>query len=371
MNPALAAYEKGWIRPVGGGEGCEEFLARLDAPSRFALVVASTDTAEIEGISAAGATPFMRRYTAALDAEYLLFGRPLSMPDVPRNPLGPPSPVLISRAALTALGIAPIIVDAGTKVAPMTPRLVLGTGPGRVISTGQALDLPAGFARSCRAAARMIAPEAGHLVLAESVPGGTTTALALLEALGVSAHGKVSSSMPGGNHPLKERVVASALRSANLGPHPRGLEAACAVGDPMQPAVAFMALEASLSVPVVLGGGTQMAAVWALIARLLDEGEEGNPANIALATTSWVATDAAADLAGILAQIPRKIAAFYANMNFSSCRSPGLRRYEEGLVKEGVGAGAAAFSALATGISGMAELIENIDVLAEGLDGDG
>ena len=100
MNSARRAYDYGWIRPITDGALCASFLDRLAGPARFALVVASTDTAEIEGISAAGATPFMRRYTAALDAEYLLYGRPLSMPDVPRNPSGPPSPVLISRAAL-------------------------------------------------------------------------------------------------------------------------------------------------------------------------------------------------------------------------------------------------------------------------------
>lgn len=368
MPETVLAYDRGWIRPVSDRERCAGFLSRLVGPASFALVVGSTDTAEIEGISAAGATPFMRRYTAALDAEYLLYGRPLSMPDVPRNPLGPPSPVVISRAALEALGITPVIVDAGSHVAPMTPRLVLGTGPGRVISTGQALDLPSGFPRACRAAARMIIPRSGYLVLAESVPGGTTTALSLLEALGVRAFGKVSSSMPGGNHPLKEKVVHAALMAANLGPSPRALAAASAVGDPMQPAVAFMALEASLSVPVVLGGGTQMAAVWALIAKLLAEGEEGDPSNIALATTSWVAADEAADLAGILAQIDPPVAAFAAWLDFSACRSPGLRRYEEGLVKEGVGAGAAAFAALADGAATLAELTGRIDALVEGLD---
>lgn len=368
MPKAKKAYDRGWIRPVSESSVCEAFISRLEGPASFALVVGSTDTAEIEGISAAGATPFMRRYTAALDAEYLLYGRPLSMPDVPRNPLGPPSPVVISRAALEALGATPVIVDAGSRVSPMTPRLVLGTGPGRVISTGQALDLPTGFSRSCRAAARMLTPRTGYLVVAESVPGGTTTALALLEALGVSAFGKVSSSMPGGNHPLKERVVSSALDASGLGSNPVGLAAAAAVGDPMQPAVAFMALEASLRVPVVLGGGTQMAAVWALIAKLLSEGEAGNPANIAIATTSWVAADTAADLAGILAQISPPVAAFAAWLDFSGCRSPGLRRYEEGLVKEGVGAGAAAFAALADGAVTLDELTGRIDALTEELD---
>lgn len=363
----LSALDRGWVKPIHERELCRKFLGKLDSRAHFSCVIGSTDTAEIEGISAAGETPFMRRYTAALDSEYLLFGKPLSMPDVPRNPLGPPSPVLISRAAMEAMSATALIINAGSRIEPMTPFLSLGGKPGRSISTGQALDLSSGFGATCRAAARMALPPTGLRILAESVPGGTTTALSLLEALGISAHGKVSSSMPGGNHSLKERVVASALHSANLGRAPTGLNAVRAVGDPMQPAVAYMALEASLTGPVILGGGTQMAAVWALISKLLSEGEPGNPENIGLATTKWVAEDESADLAGILAQIPTPIAAFGAMLDFSSLANAGLRRYEEGLVKEGVGAGASTFAAFVTGKASPEELTARIERLADEL----
>lgn len=355
---------KGWVRPITSPEVCNRFLERLTGGVRFALVVGSTDTAQIEGISAAGATPEMRRYTAALDAEYLLFGKTISMADVPRNPLGPPSPVLISRAALNALGATPLIIDAGSRVPPATPRLDLGCRPGASIVTGRALELPENFNETCRAAARMLFRPGEIAVLAESVPGGTTTALSLLTALGVDARGKVSSSMGGGNHTQKEEVVLSALKAANLPPRPTAFEAVRAVGDPMQPVVALMALEASLTGPVVLGGGTQMAAVWALIHRFIEEGEAGNSENIALATTKWVSEDLSADLSGILNQMNTPLAAFTAMLDFSACRSHGLRRYEEGLVKEGVGAGAAAFAALIGGEATLPELTAMIDDLA-------
>lgn len=362
------AYEMGWIRPVTEERRCREFLGRLNAPVRFALVVGSTQTAQIDGISAAGATPFMRRYTAALDAEYLVHGRPLTMPDVPRNPLGPPSPVLISRASLMTLGLTALVIDAGCEISPLTPRLLLGTGPGRSIVTGNSLSLPADFVRTCKAAARMIANPGGVTVLAESVPGGTTTACSVLEALGVNALGRVSSSMPGGNHARKEEVVKSALDAAALGSDPDALLVAARVGDPMQPVVALLALTASLTGTVVLGGGTQMAAVWALIVKLHREGHEGSLENICLATTRWVAEDSHSDLAGLLGQIDPPPAAFSASLDFSGCRSPGLVRYEEGLVKEGVGAGAAAFMALANQRATLEELTEHIDRLAEKLD---
>src|SRR5204863_372509 len=61
-----------------------------------------------------------------------------------------------------------------------------------------------------------LARQADYLVLAESVPGGTTTALALLCGLGIDAWGKVSSSMPDNAHPLKGAVVRHALDAAEL-----------------------------------------------------------------------------------------------------------------------------------------------------------
>lgn len=362
------AAAKSWVRPVAHRGLTGDFAKKLRGPVRFACVIASTDTAEIEGISAAGQTPYLRRFTAALDSEYLLFGKTLTLDDVPRNPLGPPSPVVISRAALTMMGITPLIVDAGTRVPPKTPRLVLGGSPGRTITTGKSLDMPEDYRLALSAAADLIAPPGGVTILAESVPGGTTTALSLLSALGIDAFGKVSSSMPGGNHGLKEKVVREALANAGLGPSPTALEAVTAVGDPMQLALSFIAMKASLNGPVILGGGTQMAAVLALMAKLAEEGEPLDPSNLALATTRWVANDPSSDLEGILNRITLAVPAFEASLDFSGCRHEGLRRYEEGLVKEGVGAGAAAFAALASGCATLETLTLRIDEIAEGLD---
>jgi uncharacterized protein (TIGR00303 family) len=259
------------------------------------------------------------------------------------------------------LGVEALIVDAGIRIPPRVPRLVLGGEPGRCITTGRSFSCSADFLENARAAGRFVAASAPWVILAESVPGGTTTAQALLEALGTPAHGRVSSSMPGGNHALKAETVARALAEAGLPANTTGLEAASAVGDPMQPAVALMALEASLRVPVVLGGGTQMAAVAALALRLLDEGHPGRPDNLAIATTRWVAEDASADLPGILRDLGGRLPAFAACIDFSSSSLRNLQRYEEGLVKEGVGAGAAAFAAFLTGGLSHGELLAHIE----------
>jgi NaMN:DMB phosphoribosyltransferase len=56
-----------------------------------------------------------------------------------------------------------------------------------------------------------------------------------------------------------------------------------------------------------------------------------------------VAADAGSDLQGLLALIGRRWGglplAFAAALRFGSCRSPELQAYEQGFVKEGVGAG--------------------------------
>ena len=65
----------------------------------FFLILAGSQTAEIEGISSAGSTPISRRYTAIADAELLLRGaaHPKRWP-LPPLPAGV-SPALISYVA--------------------------------------------------------------------------------------------------------------------------------------------------------------------------------------------------------------------------------------------------------------------------------
>jgi NaMN:DMB phosphoribosyltransferase len=87
---------------------------------------------------------------------------------------------------------------------------------------------------------------------------------------------------------------------------------------------------------------------------------------LAVATTRWVAFDPRADLAGLAAQAgPTPVLA--ANLDFSSSRHAGLRRYEEWLVKEGVGAGGAALAALLAGVS-LERHHQEIDTVVDELD---
>ena len=69
------------------------------------VVLAGSDTAQVEGISVAGATPNARRYTAVADAELLLkgpsFPREYPLPSLPAGV----SPALISHVASNLIGL--------------------------------------------------------------------------------------------------------------------------------------------------------------------------------------------------------------------------------------------------------------------------
>jgi uncharacterized protein (TIGR00303 family) len=343
------AYERFEDRPillVHAPERGRRLLERLRTQRpTFVCTVAHTETAAIDGISAAGVTPELRRLTAAADTEALFHGRPLCMEGVPSNPGGAPGPVIITLAGLRLASLDVVVVDAGLRVKPQAPTIVVAERWGDSIVTGQAVPNAADlFARGLELAPELAA-RGDYLMLAESVPGGTTTALALLCGLGIDAWGKVSSSMPENAHPLKQQVVTAALAAAGLDGGrrpPSALDVAAAIGDPMQPFVAGLTLGALATTSVLLAGGSQMAAVLALIVALAGErGQVLDLDRLGIATTGWVARDPTADLAGLVAQIA-KVPVFASDLNFAESRHVPLRRYEDFLVKEGVGAGAAA-----------------------------
>ncbi len=354
----------------------------------FVLTVAYSATVQIPGVSGAGVTTELRELTAAADAEILAHGKARCLPNgVPSNPTGAPGPSIITRAAFDLLpGLPYICVDAGLKHSAdvLGIRHLEGAGPAEATDTGRALGTDDRRATQLWRAGLKLGAELGrryadngYLLLAESVPGGTTTALGLLLGLGLEAEQRVSSSMPDNAHALKLEVVRAGLLAAGAykGAFASApLQAVAALGDPMQPAVAGIALAASAYCPVVLGGGTQMAAVLALIAalkaseRVPDPQAEPppDPSRIAVVTTRWVSADPTADLGGLGREIEQcfgELGSPYlaANLNFGASQYAPMRLYEQGYVKEGVGAGAAAFAAmLATGLSA-ADLLPTIE----------
>jgi uncharacterized protein (TIGR00303 family) len=328
----------------------------------FCCVLAHTDTCLLPGVSAAGATEELRIYTPAADAEAVAYGLPRCLPRLPSNPLGPPGPAGITRAAVR-LGRLPVeFVAAGLRVAPEVDHRVVPCSGGRRIDCGDAVPEARELFRAGIALGREMAAAHPYVVLGESVPGGTTTALALLLALGIAACGRVSGSVPGNAHATKERVARAALRAAGLGEgdgRADPLGAAGQVGDPMLPlAAGFVGGAAATGTDVLLAGGSQMLAVAALVRATLGEGALER---VAVGTTRWVALDPAADVPGLAADVDPRLPLLAVNLNFARSRHASLRAYEQFFVKEGVGAGGACIAALlATGVE-LAELHEAID----------
>jgi uncharacterized protein (TIGR00303 family) len=326
----------------------KRWLARYrECSPIFVCVLGFTSTGLIPGISAAGATPESRQYTAIADAEFLVNG----FSPNPKYPLPPltegVSPVFITRAILESLKIPIYLFNAGLPHPPAVSAIDLGGLPAQCLTTGAALPreiVQHLFSQGLKWG-EILAKEAtnSYLILGECVVGGTTTALAILTGLGFDAVGMVNSSHPSCNHAQKWSVVQQGLEKLSLPLDPFSLLAS--VGDPMQIVVAGMAIAASRSVGVMLGGGTQMLAVYALLRAIIDYlGERANLEEIVVGTTRWVAEDRTGDTRG-LAKIIGEIPLLGTQLSFANSRYPNLQVYEQGFVKEGVGAGGCAIAA--------------------------
>jgi uncharacterized protein (TIGR00303 family) len=310
----------------------------------FLCVIGVTETAKIQGISAAGENPEITDYTPPADVELLHLGKCKCIPGVPVTPDGIPTPALITMSALKLADIPTLVVSAGLKVKPYVPFVDLGGKPGRDIRTGKALDNAEEVLNRAKIAGENLAKTADYLVIGESIPGGTTTALSVLLAMGIDAKGKVSSSMPLNPHELKIRTVEEGFKAAGVkfgdfADNP--VKAVSTVGDPMQPALAGLVLGAADRVPVIMAGGTQMAAVLAVVKALNPDVLD----NVAVGTTRWIIADKTADLKGLVAEIA-DVPLLAADLDFSRSRFDGLKAYEAGVVKEGVGCGGASMAAM-------------------------
>ena len=324
----------------------KKFLTRITGKNPlFVCTLGTTETGKISGISAAGANPEITDYTPPADIELLLLGKCKCINGVPVTPDGIPTPALVTMSALKLANISTLPVNAGLRILPHVPFLELGAKPGRDIRTGKAVENAQEVLQRAKLAGEILSSTADYLVIGESIPGGTTTALGVLLAMGIDARGKVSSSMPGNPHDLKIKTVEEGLRALKLefgalANDP--LKAVSCVGDPMMPAFAGLVLGAAQKVPVLMAGGTQMSAVLAVINAL-------NPhvlGNVAIGTTRWIINDKSSDLKGIVSQIA-EVPILAANLDFSKSRFDGLKAYEAGVVKEGVGVGGATIAAMA------------------------
>ncbi|WP_269622470.1 nicotinate-nucleotide--dimethylbenzimidazole phosphoribosyltransferase [Prochlorococcus marinus] len=351
-------------------EGCKAFGASSSSSSKLKmmkrlwtlagndinslLVLANSKTAEIKGISAAGSTKESRRYTAAADAELLLLGpsaqRKWPLPPLPAGV----SPALISHVAANLLEVKTLVLSVGLSQVPSCPYLAVdgaSVGPSECLTTGKAMNInrvDTLWRKGLEMGLRMCKP----LLISECVPGGTTTALAVLTGLGVSVDDLISSSSRTPPTGLKKKLVAKGLNSAGLGIHPAPKDLLAAVGDPFQPfAVGLLLGAREAEQPVLLGGGGQMVAVLATALASMDDSlRDKFVEGISIATTAWLANESFSSFQtpSAFSTLIERIEGFFEvsllglSCGLRFCRSSKkvLRDYEHGFVKEGVGAGA-------------------------------
>jgi len=312
----------------------------------FTCTIANTMTSLIPGVSDAGDTPELTLFTPAADAEMLVNGKVTCMKGIPINPGGIPTPATLTMAALELSGMPLHIINGGMKIIPNIPMYDAGGEFGRDISFGKGVVNVRKAFENGRILGDLMARGHDHVVISESCAGGTTTALAVMMAMGTVKENLVSSSSPNNPKELKTEIVNKALKAADIvqgGLRGDPLKAIECVGDPMMPVNVGMLIGAAKHVPVVVGGGTKMAAILAA-AVALDETIIGN---VFQGTTRWLVDDPNSDIRKIISGIHGDIPIVYVNMDYSSSPHEGLQAYEWGYIKEGVGCGGASVSAIA------------------------
>ncbi len=359
---AIAPSEqaRGWLRRYRGKK------------PHFACILSFTETSLQPQISAAGTSPNARRYTALADGEYLHSGKN-SRYSLPPLPAGV-SPAVLTRAILTHCNIPLRLFSTGLPDCLTVPHTSLPTVLAKDLRTGSAMTLQQAerlFNSGYEQGAQLATEHSdSYWVLGESVVGGTTTAQAILTALGYEVTGKVGSSHLQSNHEQKQALIQSGLRhwqerckatehrstdcqftdrqflpSKQLRPYSiNPVAAASAIGDPMQLVAAGMMLSISQSTGLLLAGGSQMLAVYALAKAIASfKNIPWNPHQVVVGTTRWVIEDTSADTIAIA----QAVGAPYLASQLSFAHSPyfQLRAYERGFVKEGTGVGGCAIAA--------------------------
>ena len=303
----------------------------------FSFVISYTETCEIPRITFAGADMKSIQFTPPADAEYLHYGYCKTIDKIPMTPDGKPTPGLLTKTALESSSIPHLTINAGSKILPQLPFIETGLHFGKNISINDAMtDSQVSHAVDYgRIVGRSLASLTDCLVIGESIPGGTTTALAVLRGLGFDA--KVSSSIPNNPIELKNQIVDSAVKRIDSD-HPYSVVAK--VGDPMIPFVAGMLSSGSDVSKIMLAGGTQMLAVLAFATKI-----GFNEENTVIGTTSYITEDKSANFTNLVEKIA-DIPAISINPGLENSRHLGLKAFSEGFAKEGVGAGGSIISSM-------------------------
>lgn len=308
--------------------------------SLFICVISHTETSEIPGITAAGANKDLIKYTPVADAEFLYYGKCNCINGVPATPDGKPTPAIITKTMLNIGNIPFIVVDAGVKVKPDIPMFSFDLKSGSNILKGIAMESKE-VEKAYRyglIVGKQLSKSNDLIILGESIPGGTTTALGVMLSLGVDAENKISSSMSKNPHNLKNTIVRQSMKNNNItfgSLKDKPFDAISLLGDPMIPSVTGIAQGAiEYGGKVMLAGGTQMCAILSILKSLNVKTD-----NIAIGTTKYIFNDQTADFKNLVLSIDNNVGIFIVDLHLIESTKQGLKAFAYGFVKEGVGAG--------------------------------
>ena len=333
--------------------GNMDFIENLRGKkATFLLAISNTKTANIKGITQAG-IPDMIYLTPTLDTEFVCTGEVRSLDVVAKTPKGVPTPALMTRAVhlMNPFGRVELL-DLGLEVQPKIDYFKIHSfdiKPSGSIATGADIDAQKIFEKGVEFGQSYECKDE-YIILAESVPSGTTTAMATALGLKYRAKDYFSSSFKDVPTNIKNDVLKLAL--SNINDKDELFDTLGKVSDNMLIFNAGFIFGVNNRIPIILAGGTQMAGVLLIINRVLKlMGGRMETSNLALCTTKWVAEDKNSDLKALLELLNFDVNGFYADFDFSSSSHPALKLYDEGEAKEGVGAGGALMYGLINGLT--------------------
>ena len=321
------------------------------------LVIAGTETSQIHGISAAGINSKDRRRTALADAEFLLFGASIDHKyKLPFLSAGV-TPALISYVCTELICANPIVIPIGIKEMPYFSHLTVEddlVGPAKCLTTGKSMNkerVLSLYQKGLEIGKSTKQP----IFISESVPGGTTTAQAVMEAFGLNVNNLIGSSLINAPRTLKTKVIKAGLLKANLKNNFDSLDVIASVGDPFQAFSLGLLIGARFAKQsVVLSGGSQMLALVLLALEFIDSNQKQEFIDfVFIATSGWLVKDnTLGDLLDLISEKHNvKLLGLASPLNFKLSKFKELRDYEIGYVKEGVGAGGMSILAFLKGFS--------------------
>ena len=313
----------------------------------FVCVISYTETSEIPGITVAGANKDLIKYTSSADAEFLYYGRCKCIDDVPATPDGKPTPALITKTMLNIGNIPFIVVDSGVKVKPDIPLFSFNLQSGKNILKDIAMELEE-VEKAYRYGlmlGKQLSKSNDFVIVGESIPGGTTTALGVMLSIGIDAENKMSSSMPQNPHTLKNMIVRKSMKKNNItfgSLKDKPFAAISLIGDPMIPSVIGVAQGViDNGGRVMLAGGTQMCTILSILKSMNVKTDK-----IFIGTTKYIFNDTNADFTNLVLSIDNNVGIFVLDLHLIESTKPGLKSYANGFVKEGVGAGGLSIATL-------------------------